>query len=135
MSDPERTTAILRELADLGVRLSVDDFGTGYSSLSYLQRLPVHEVKIDKSFIMDMAGQADNDAIVRSIVDLGTNLGLDVVAEGVDNAAAWSRLRDMGCTAVQGYHLAQPMPAADLVGWVAAYRPIALVTTGAGQGA
>jgi len=95
----------------------------------------VHEVKIDKSFIMDMAGQADNDAIVRSIVDLGTNLGLDVVAEGVDNAAAWSRLRDMGCTAVQGYHLAQPMPAADLVGWVAAYRPIALVTTGAGQAA
>ncbi|MDQ6650310.1 MAG: EAL domain-containing protein [Actinomycetota bacterium] len=130
MSDPDRTIGTLQGLAALGVRLSVDDFGTGYSSLSYLQRLPVHEVKIDKSFVMEMAGMADNDAIVRSIVDLGSNLGLDVVAEGVESAAAWGRLRDMGCRAVQGYHLARPMPAGDLPQWLENYRPLSLARSG-----
>ncbi|MDQ6650143.1 MAG: EAL domain-containing protein [Actinomycetota bacterium] len=123
MSDPGRTIAILAALAELGVRLSVDDFGTGYSSLAYLQRLPVDEIKIDKSFVIDMNTSEGDHAIVRSIVDLGANLHLDVVAEGVETDQAWAALREMGCKSVQGYRLARPMPAEEIPGWLAAYRP------------
>jgi diguanylate cyclase (GGDEF)-like protein len=120
MADPGRGVAVLHQLRDLGVRLSVDDFGTGYSSLSYLQRLPVQEVKIDRSFVTDLSSESENVAIVRAIIDLGRHLGLEVVAEGVEDAATWDLLREIGCDVVQGWHLARAMPTGDLVGWLAA---------------
>jgi len=132
MSDPIRTIAVLAGLAALGVRLSVDDFGTGYSSLTYLQRLPVNEIKIDKSFVIDMNGSEGDHAIVRSIVDLGANLHLDVVAEGVETDQAWAALRAMGCGSVQGYLLARPMAPEEVAGWLSSYQPpAAVVGTGA----
>ena len=123
ISDPDRTIAVLQRLHDLGVRLSIDDFGTGYTSLSYLRRLPVQEVKVDKSFVMSMRAEGDDAAIVRSIVDLAGHLGLEVVAEGVEDADTWEELRAMGCDLVQGYHLARPMPADRLADWLEAHQP------------
>ena len=122
MADPNRAIEILRRLADQGVSLAIDDFGTGYSSLAYLKRLPVNEVKVDRSFVMNLATDADDAVIVRSTVDLARNLGLRVVAEGVEDAASWDHLRLLGCDAVQGYHLARPMPAAAFQAWLANYR-------------
>jgi|tagenome__1003787_1003787.scaffolds.fasta_scaffold20962247_2 diguanylate cyclase (GGDEF)-like protein len=118
MADPARATAVLHELRDLGVRLSVDDFGTGYSSLSYLKKLPVHEVKIDRSFITGLTLQGEDAAIVRAIVDLGRHLGLEVVAEGVEDQQTWDLLASMGCHLVQGWHLSRPMPIDHLLGWL-----------------
>jgi diguanylate cyclase (GGDEF)-like protein len=118
MADPTRAVAVLHQLRELGVRLSVDDFGTGYSSLSYLQRLPVQEVKIDRSFVAALGAENENMAIVRAIVDLGRHLGLDVVAEGVEDEATWSLLASMNCDLVQGWHLARPMPTGELLGWL-----------------
>jgi diguanylate cyclase (GGDEF)-like protein len=123
MADPERSVAVLGQLRDVGVRLAVDDFGTGYSSLSYLKRLPVHEVKIDKGFVMAMGTDPDAATVVRSIVDLGRNLSLEVVAEGVEDEPTWQELARLGCTSAQGYHLSRPMPANDLLGWLTAYSP------------
>ena len=120
MADPARAVALLHELRDLGVRLSVDDFGTGYSSLSYLKRLPVHEVKIDRSFVTGLRPEGEDIAIVRAIVDLGRHMGLEVVAEGVEDQATWDLLGSMGCDLVQGWHLARPMPTDRLPGWLAA---------------
>jgi diguanylate cyclase (GGDEF)-like protein len=120
MADPTRAIAVLHQLRDLGVRLSVDDFGTGYSSLSYLKRLPVHEVKVDRSFVATLAVGGEDVAIVRAIIDLGRHLGLDVVAEGVEDAASWELLSSMRCDLVQGWHLARPMPTAELLAWVSA---------------
>jgi EAL domain-containing protein (putative c-di-GMP-specific phosphodiesterase class I) len=111
MRDVERCLAVLDRLAALGVRLSVDDFGTGYSSLSYLQRLPVHEVKVDRSFVMRLAHDSGDLTMVRSIVDLGHALGLSVVAEGVETAEVLRLLADLDVDVVQGYHLGGPMPA------------------------
>jgi diguanylate cyclase (GGDEF)-like protein len=121
MADPSRAIALLHQLRALGVRLSVDDFGTGYSSLSYLKSLPVQEVKIDRSFIMGLSTQGDDVAIVRAIVDLGRHLGLDVVAEGVEDRPTWDLLASMGCDLVQGWHLARAMPVAELVPWLRAH--------------
>ncbi|GLY16128.1 bifunctional diguanylate cyclase/phosphodiesterase [Kineosporia sp. NBRC 101677] len=118
--DPARTRVVLDRLHELGVGLSIDDFGTGYSSLSYLRQLPVQEVKIDKSFVMGMLTEPGDLAIVRSIVDLGTNLDLAVVAEGVEDAATWAELERMGCTNMQGFYLAPPMPLAGFIDWLAA---------------
>jgi diguanylate cyclase (GGDEF)-like protein len=119
MADPTRAVAVLHELRDLGVRLSVDDFGTGYSSLSYLQRLPVQEVKIDRSFITGLSTENENVAIVRAIIDLGRHLGLEVVAEGVEDGDTWDMLASMNCDLVQGWHLARAMPTDELPGWLA----------------
>jgi diguanylate cyclase (GGDEF)-like protein len=117
MADPGRMLAELKRLDELGVTLSIDDFGTGYSSLSYLSRLPVKEIKIDRSFVQHMT-EDDNDAvIVQSVIDLGRNLGLRVVAEGIEDAVTWQRLADMGCDIAQGYFLGRPMPAAQLENW------------------
>jgi diguanylate cyclase (GGDEF)-like protein len=127
MADPVRAIALLHQLRELGVRLSVDDFGTGYSSLSYLTRLPVHEVKIDRSFVIGLRDDTDDAAIVRAIVDLGRHLGLQVVAEGVEDQVTWDLLAEMGCDLVQGWHLSRPMPAADLLPWLRA-------RSGAGKG-
>jgi diguanylate cyclase (GGDEF)-like protein/PAS domain S-box-containing protein len=118
LSDPVRTKRVLDKLAAMGIALSIDDFGTGYSSLSYLSQLPVNEIKIDRSFVMNMA-QSDNDAvIVRSTIDLGRNLGLQVVAEGVETEQAWDELSELGCTLAQGYYLSRPVPAAELTQWL-----------------
>ncbi len=121
MTDPNRTIGLLVRLSEMGVQLSVDDFGTGYSSLSYLKRLPVNEVKIDRSFVTAMDTDADDAAIVRSIVDLGANLSLRVVAEGVEQPATWQQLAELGCDSAQGYLLSRPMPTADFPDWLAAY--------------
>jgi EAL domain-containing protein (putative c-di-GMP-specific phosphodiesterase class I) len=118
MADPARATALLHELRAIGVRLSVDDFGTGYSSLSYLKRLPVDEVKIDRSFVTGLHTRGGDAAIVRAIVDLGRNLGLEVVAEGVEDQQTWDMLGEMGCDLVQGWHLGRPMASAALVPWL-----------------
>jgi len=123
MADPTRAIALLQGLRDHGVRLSVDDFGTGYSSLSYLKRLPVHEVKIDRSFVTGLRDNSDDVAIVRAIVDLGRHLGLEVVAEGVEDQETWDLLTRMGCHLVQGWHLGRPMPTADFVPWLRARQP------------
>jgi EAL domain-containing protein (putative c-di-GMP-specific phosphodiesterase class I) len=120
IKDPARTGEVLDRLHGLGVGLSIDDFGTGYSSLSYLRQLPVQEVKIDKSFVMTMMTQPEDAAIVRSIVDLGANLGLVVVAEGVEDAATWNELERLGCHNLQGFFLAAPMPISDFTEWLAA---------------
>jgi diguanylate cyclase (GGDEF)-like protein len=120
MADPARAIGLLHQLRALGVRLSVDDFGTGYSSLSYLKSLPVDEVKIDRSFVTDLSSQSEDVAIVRAIVDLGRHLGLEVVAEGVEDQAAWDLLTSMGCDLVQGWHLGRAMPVGDLVAWMRA---------------
>jgi diguanylate cyclase (GGDEF)-like protein len=122
--DPVRAAAVLGRFHELGVRLSIDDFGTGYSSLSYLRRLPVQEVKVDKSFVSTMVTQPEDATIVRSIVDLAANLGLAVVAEGVEDDETWDELAAMGCDLVQGYGLAMPMPMADFPAWLDAYRPL-----------
>jgi diguanylate cyclase (GGDEF)-like protein len=118
MADPSRAVAVLHQLRHLGVRLSVDDFGTGYSSLSYLQRLPVQEVKIDRSFVTGLSTESENVAIVRAIIDLGRHLGLEVVAEGVEDGATWDLLASMRCDLVQGWHLARPMPTGELAAWL-----------------
>jgi diguanylate cyclase (GGDEF)-like protein len=114
MTDPEAAIALLWGLRRIGVRLSVDDFGTGYSSLAYLKRLPVDEVKLDKSFVLNMTGDPDDAAIVRSTIELAHNLGLQLVAEGVEDQATLDLLTTLGCDLVQGYHLARPMPADEL---------------------
>lgn len=118
MSDLERGSEITERLSALGVRISIDDFGTGYSSLSYLKRLPIHTVKIDKSFVLDMI-ESENDAvIVRSIIDLGHRLGLDVIAEGVENQQTWDLLREWGCNAVQGFHVSRPADEETMSAWL-----------------
>jgi EAL domain-containing protein (putative c-di-GMP-specific phosphodiesterase class I) len=122
MTDPAAAVAVLHQLAGAGVRLSIDDFGTGYSSLAYLKRLPVDEVKLDKSFVLGMTSDRDDAAIVRSTVELARNLGLRMVAEGVEDQATWDALAAMGCELAQGYHLARPMPAAEATDWLAANR-------------
>jgi diguanylate cyclase (GGDEF)-like protein len=118
MADPVRAMQVLDELRELGVGLSLDDFGTGYSSLAYLKSLAVDELKIDKSFVMHMDTDDGDAVIVRSTVDLGHNLGLRVVAEGVETPEAWERLRDMGCDLAQGYLLTKPLPGDELTTWL-----------------
>jgi diguanylate cyclase (GGDEF)-like protein/PAS domain S-box-containing protein len=124
LANPTRAKAVLNELSELGLRLSIDDFGTGYSSLSYLRQLPVDEIKIDRSFVMGMGEQADDAVIVRSTVDLGRNLGLEVVAEGVETLDLWNTLRELGCNTAQGYFLSKPVAADELTSWLKA-RPAA----------
>ena len=110
MAEPARAEATLARLSQIGLTLSVDDFGTGYSSLANLKRLPVDVIKIDKSFVMEMAVDASDAAIVRSTIDLAHNLGLRVVAEGVESEDAWRHLHALGCDYAQGYYLARPLP-------------------------
>ena len=123
MADPARAIDVLERLHRIGIRLSVDDFGTGYSSLTYLKRLPVDEVKIDKSFVLTMATDAGDAAIVRSIIDLGGSLGLMVVAEGVEDTASWERLAELGCDLIQGYALCRPGAGGDVTRWMRTWDP------------
>ena len=117
MDDPQRAEAMLNRLSEQGFKLSIDDFGTGYSSLAYLKRLPVDELKIDKSFVMGMEAGEDDAMIVRSTIDLAHNLGLTVVAEGVETAAILERLRALACDEAQGYHISRPVPAQEFLAW------------------
>jgi EAL domain-containing protein (putative c-di-GMP-specific phosphodiesterase class I) len=118
MSDPLRAGVLLTRLHDLGVGLAIDDFGTGHSSLSYLSRLPVRELKIDRSFVLKIEDDDTDAVIVRSTIDLGHNLGLRVVAEGVENDTVLRWLSARGCDAVQGYGISRPLPAAELTPWL-----------------
>ncbi|HEV7768454.1 MAG TPA: EAL domain-containing protein [Thermoanaerobaculia bacterium] len=118
MADPAHALAILALLQSMGVRLSVDDFGTGYSSLTHLRELPIDEIKIDKSFVMGMATSDADAAIVRTVIDLAHNLGKQVCAEGVENETAWLTLRELGCDLAQGFWIARPMPAEELMRWL-----------------
>ncbi len=121
MDDPQRAMATLDRLSGLGFRLSIDDFGTGYSSLNYLKRLPVDEIKIDRSFVMGMEKDPDDARIVRSTIDLAHGLGLAVVAEGVENAQVWEMLREQSCDEAQGFHMGRPMPLADFTAWASGW--------------
>jgi diguanylate cyclase (GGDEF)-like protein len=118
MSDAEYAMQVLNRLSAMGVTLAIDDFGTGYSSLSYLKRLPVSEVKVDKSFVLNMQRDANDAVIVRSIIDLARNLGLRVVAEGVETLATWDALRDLDCDIAQGYLISLPLPAEHFDSWL-----------------
>ncbi len=118
MSDPERSNRCLNELHDMGVRLIVDDFGTGYSSLSYLRKLPVDQLKIDRSFVIGLASGED-DALVRSIIDLAHNLRLKVIAEGVESADVRDLLLQFGCDAAQGHFISRPAPRVQIAKWMA----------------
>ena len=118
MGDSGRSIAVLDALSNVGVGLSIDDFGTGYSSLSYLKRLPIEEIKIDRSFVMQMQVDANDYMIVRATVDLGRNLGLRVVAEGVEDLATFDRLADFGCDEAQGYYISRPVSAVEFTRWL-----------------
>lgn len=118
MTDPERARAVLLSLADLGFRLAIDDFGTGYSSLAYLKKLPVRVLKIDKSFVVDMVKDQDDAAIVRTSIELGHNLGLEVVAEGAESGEILQRLSEARCDAAQGLYVSPPLSAEELEPWL-----------------
>ncbi len=118
MSDPARVGETLRALELLGVRLSLDDFGTGYSSLVLLQRLPVSEVKVDRSFVKRLTTSPDDAKIVRSIVDLAHALGVEAVAEGVETEEVWDLLAELGCDSAQGWYVSRPMPADRATAWL-----------------
>ncbi|HVF05134.1 MAG TPA: EAL domain-containing protein [Frankiaceae bacterium] len=124
MADPERALENLIALSRLGVRLSLDDFGTGYSSLAYLRRLPVTEIKIDKSFVLRMDVDDEDATIVRSTIDLAHGLGLRAIAEGVESPATWQRLAELGCDAAQGYYVCRPYPAHVVTEWLVARNSV-----------
>jgi len=118
MSDPDRSLTTLTRLSKLGVGLSVDDYGTGYSSLANLRRLPIDELKIDRSFVSPMLSDESDLIIVRSTINLGHDLGLTVVAEGVEDEATLHRLEGLGCDLAQGYHFSKPLPAEAFNKWI-----------------
>jgi diguanylate cyclase (GGDEF)-like protein len=118
MDDPVRAEQTLHRLHAMGVDLSIDDFGTGYSSLAYLKRLPVNELKIDKSFVLNMEKDVGDTKIVRSTIDLGHNMGLRVVAEGIETEGVWNLLAGMGCDQGQGYFMSRPIPGDQLINWI-----------------
>ncbi len=121
LSHQDRGIEVLARLHDLGVKLSVDDFGTGYASLAYLKRLPITELKIDRGFVSQVSSDAADRAIVESTIALGHKLGLNVVAEGVEDRATWALVEGFGCDVVQGYLVSYPQPAADLEAWLDAF--------------
>ena len=118
LADPARAAGVLSTLSNMGVELSIDDFGTGYSSFVQLRRLPLTELKIDKSFVMNMEVDENDAVIVRSLIELGRNLGLQVVAEGVESESIWNDLTDLGCDYAQGFYTSRPMPADQIVRWM-----------------
>jgi EAL domain-containing protein (putative c-di-GMP-specific phosphodiesterase class I) len=117
MSDPERAGNVLRRIRELGVAVSIDDFGTGYSSLAYLRDLAATEVKIDKTFVMNASRSERDLAIVKAAADLGHSLGLQVVAEGIEDETTARLMTDSGCDLLQGFLLLPPSPAAELFAW------------------
>jgi EAL domain-containing protein (putative c-di-GMP-specific phosphodiesterase class I) len=124
MSDPDRAVATLTGLSALGVRLSIDDFGTGYSSLANLSRMPVQELKIDRSFVMSMLRDDSDLIIVRSTINLGHDLGLEVIAEGVEDKPTLDYLALLGCDKVQGYYISRPVAPDAFARWLGSRQPI-----------
>jgi predicted signal transduction protein with EAL and GGDEF domain len=122
MADRERSYRVLARLRELGVRVSIDDFGTGYSSLAQMKQVPADELKIDKSFVMNMLADETDARIVEQVVGLGHSFGLEVVAEGVENADVASRLAALGCDYVQGFHYAKPLAPKDFAAWAQDWR-------------
>jgi diguanylate cyclase (GGDEF)-like protein len=116
--------SVIGELRDYGIAFSIDDFGTGYSALSYLTRLPVDEIKIDRSFVVGVAESPDHAAIVKAIADMATSLSLTTVVEGIEDDATWKTVTRLGCTYGQGYHLARPMPNEQFMEWLDAHSPL-----------
>ena len=127
IEDSTRALQVLHAIAALGVGLSIDDFGTGYSSLSHLARMPVHEIKIDRSFVQGLESDPEFAPVVRAAIDMGHGLGLKVVAEGIESEQAAIRLRNLGCDIAQGYHYAKPMPLADFEVWLEGRERIAVI--------
>jgi len=130
VTDAAKSIQAMLELRALGCRIAIDDFGTGYSSLSYLKRLPVDELKIDQSFVRDMQTDADDAVIVRSTIDLAHNLGIAVVAEGVENVQVWNMLRELQCDLAQGYYMGRPMPVEEFLQWSAAAAALRVTRAG-----
>ncbi|KHJ51643.1 diguanylate cyclase [Vreelandella venusta] len=124
MQDVEAATRTLLALSDMGLKIAVDDYGTGYSSLAQLKRLPVNELKIDKSFVLKLDTQEEDQTIVRSTIEMGHNLGVRIVAEGVENLASAALLKQLHCDYLQGYWISRPMPAQDVAPWLEAFEPI-----------
>lgn len=122
IKDPTLALEIMNRLSETGIKISIDDFGTGYSSLAYFKKLPTSEVKIDKSFVTDMLNNKNDAVIVRSIIDLGHNLSLNVVAEGVENRKTALGLKKMGCDVLQGYYINRPMSNEDFMAWIGAKK-------------
>jgi EAL domain-containing protein (putative c-di-GMP-specific phosphodiesterase class I) len=119
MVDPKRAMEVLRRLHTMGIALSIDDFGTGYSSLAYLKELPVNELKIDRTFVQNMASNRGDAFIVRSTIDLAHNLRLQVVAEGVEDESTMDELTKLGCNIAQGFHIGRPVPPQEFAEWLA----------------
>ena len=119
MADPAQAMEIVRRLSAMGVRIAIDDFGTGYSSLAYLKRLAVNELKVDRSFVRHVVTDSHDVAIVRSTISLAHELGLEVVAEGIEDQPTWDLLTKLGCDTAQGYFISKPLPAHELDRWVA----------------
>ena len=124
MLDPDMVIDVLGRMAAMGLKLSIDDFGTGHSSLVYLRRLPVHTLKVDKSFVLDMDTDEENASIVHATIDLAHSLGLTVTAEGVESLAVQNRLKAMGCDYFQGFYISEPMRCKDMIGWLADGRRV-----------
>lgn len=122
MTDPLRAVQNITKLHSMGLQILIDDFGTGYSSMAYLKKLLVAKIKIDKSFVIDMHRNQEDEIIVRSTVDLGHNLGLKVIAEGVETQAAWDKLKRLGCDSAQGYFMGKPLPPSELHQWIETSR-------------
>jgi EAL domain-containing protein (putative c-di-GMP-specific phosphodiesterase class I) len=118
MSDLAQATLVLDQLASLGIRIGIDDYGTGYSSLAYLHRLPVQELKIDRSFVTNLPNELSNRIIVRSSIAMAHSLGLSVVAEGAEDAVTCAMLADAGCDQIQGYYLSKPQGPEELQQWL-----------------
>jgi len=118
MADPMRARGVVTRLREMGVKVAIDDFGSGYSSLGYLKSLPVNDLKIDKSFVINMMEDSGDLVIVQSTIELAHNLGLTVIAEGVESDETWRRLRTLGCDVAQGWLIGRPLPAADFANWL-----------------
>ncbi len=123
MSDLERVSANFHKLADLGVDIAIDDFGTGHSSLANLRRLPFGKLKIDQTFVCEITESSDDRAITEAVINIGRNLGLTVIAEGVETQAQLRLLEKLGCDLAQGYDIGRPMDADDLAVWIAERLP------------
>jgi EAL domain-containing protein (putative c-di-GMP-specific phosphodiesterase class I) len=124
MSDPARTEGVLRTLSGLGIKLAVDDFGAGYTSLAYLAKLPLDQVKIDRSFVAGILDDDHDRAIVQAIVHLCKDLGLQVVAEGVETTATLDAINRLGCDLMQGYQLSKPVPPDELIRWLEQHQQL-----------
>ena len=118
MADPMRARGVLTRLREMGVKVAIDDFGSGFSSLGYLKNLPLNDLKIDKSFVINMMEDSADAVIVQSTIELAHNLGLTAIAEGVESDQAWRRLRALGCDVAQGWLIGRPLPAADFANWL-----------------